>query len=202
MQEICRTNSFLREVRIMPTKTGSATKSSAKTSSKTEKALASSKVATKPPGKQSMAKKTTSGDSAVVAKKKKTAVKGPVQARTDLDIDHFRDLLLTERERYEAELEGIRSRSMDVEGSLPDEGESGDEDTADLAAAMMDKEIDLSVEDETMDLINAIDHALEKLEDGTYGICDISGEPIPKSRLELIPWASLTVACQAMSEGE
>lgn len=175
----------------MPTKTNSKT---------TGKALASSKATPKPPVKKSMAKKTSSGTTATVTKKKKIA--GPVQARTDLDIDHFRDLLLTERERYEAELEGIRSRSMDVEGSLPDEGESGDEDTADLAAAMMDKEIDLSVEDETMDLINAIDHALEKIEDGTYGICDISGEEIPKSRLELIPWASLTVACQAMSEGE
>lgn len=173
-----------------------------KTSSKTEKTLASSKVTTKSPVKQSMANKTSSGESTAVVKKKKTKVQGPEQARTDLDIEHFRTLLLTERERYEAELEGIRSRSMDVEGSLPDEGESGDEDTADLAAAMMDKEIDLSVEDETMDLINAIDHALEKIDDGTYGICDISGEAIPKSRLELIPWASLTVACQAMSEGE
>ncbi|HEY0074383.1 MAG TPA: TraR/DksA C4-type zinc finger protein [Abditibacteriaceae bacterium] len=151
-----------------------------------------------------MAKKTPSGTTATVTPTvtRKKKITGPVQARADLDIDHFRDLLLTERERYEAELEGIRSRSMDVEGSLPDDGESGDEDTADLAAAMMDKEIDLSVEDETMDLINAIDHALEKIEDGTYGICDISGEAIPKSRLELIPWASLTVTCQAMSEGE
>lgn len=162
--------------------------------------LVSSKVAAKPPGKQSMSKKISSGATKAAPKNKKTDV--PEQARRDLDIEHFRTLLLTERERYEAELEGIRSRSMDVEGSLPDEGESGDEDTADLASAMMDKEIDLSVEDEIMDLLNAIDHALEKIEDGTYGICDISGEAIPKSRLELIPWASLTVACQAMSEGE
>jgi RNA polymerase-binding protein DksA len=173
----------------MPTKTNSS------------KTVASSKVASKPPGKQSMTKKSSSG-SAPAASKRKGKVNAPEQARTDLDIEYFRSLLLTERERYEAELEGIRSRSMDVEGSLPDEGESGDEDTADLASAMMDKEIDLSVEDEIMDLLNAIDHALEKIEDGTYGICDISGDAIPKSRLELIPWASLTVACQAMSEGE
>ena len=177
----------------MPTKTSS-------------KPLASSKVATQPPIKQRMTKKTSGSPAPAKAKapaapKKKKKIEAPVQARQDLDIEHFCSMLLTERERYEAELEGIRSRSMDVEGSLPDEGESGDEDTADLASAMMDKEIDLSVEDETMDLINAIDHALEKIEDGTYGICDISGDEIPKSRLELIPWASLTVACQEMSEG-
>lgn len=166
-----------------------------------DKSVVSSKVASKSPGKQSMTKK-SSGSSTKAAPKHKKAIQAPAQARLDLDIEYFRNMLLTERERYEAELEGIRSRSMDVEGSLPDEGESGDEDTADLASAMMDKEIDLSVEDEIMDLLNAIDHALEKIEDGTYGICDISGEQIPKSRLELIPWASLTVACQAMSEGE
>src|SRR5215216_6561046 len=174
------------------------------TKTQTKPRAASLQVATKPPVKKSMEKKHIAGASngaapRVSARRFDAGVK---QQRTDLDIEHFRSLLQIERDRLEAELEGIRSRSMDVEGSLPDEGESGDEDTADLAAAMMDKEIDLSVEDEIMDLLSAIDHALEKIEDGTYGICDISGEAIPKSRLELIPWASLTVACQALSEGE
>lgn len=168
---------------------------------KTDKSLVSSKTGATPPRK-SMDKKPLNGVQSAVPKAVKHKIKPPKQARTDLDIEHFRSMLVVERERLESELEGIRSRSTDVEGSLPDEGESGDEDTADLATAMMDKEIDLSVEDEIMDMLNAVDHALEKMEDGTYGICDISGEPIPKSRLELIPWASLTVACQAMSEGE
>jgi len=127
---------------------------------------------------------------------------GGIQARIDLDIEHFRSLLLAERARMEAEREQIRNRSLDVDGALPDEGDSGDEDTADLASAMMDKEMDLSVEDEIEDILGAIDHALQKMEDGTYGICDISGNPIPQGRLELIPWASLTVECQALSEGE
>jgi RNA polymerase-binding transcription factor DksA len=50
-------------------------------------------------------------------------------------------------------------------------------------------------------MLGAIDHALQKIEDGTYGICDMSGQQIPKSRLELIPWAALTVECQALAEG-
>jgi hypothetical protein len=138
-----------------------------KTESKQGKTLASSKGVNKAPAKKSMTK-TTTGNTQEVASKKaapksRKKIAAPVQARTDLDVDYFRDLLLTERERYDAELEGIRSRTNDVEGSLPDEGESGDEDTADLAAAMMDKEIDLSVEDEIMDLLNAIDHAVEKI---------------------------------------
>lgn len=118
------------------------------------------------------------------------------------DVTHFRDLLLTERARLEEEREQIRSRSGSVDGALPEEGEGGDEDTADLASAMMDKEMDLSVEDEIEDLLGQVAHALRKLEDGTYGICDMSGERISKGRLELIPWAALTVECQAIAEGQ
>ena len=118
------------------------------------------------------------------------------------DTEHFRDLLLQERARLEEEREQIRSRSGSVDGALPEEGEGGDEDTADLASAMMDKEMDLSVEDEIEDLLGQVAHALCKLEDGTYGICDMSGEKISKGRLELIPWAALTVECQAIAEGQ
>ncbi len=169
---------------------------------------ASSKMGAKTPMQKGM-EKTIVAKKGAAPKKSAAPKKGAAgsivevdQQRTDLDIAHFRTLLQSERDRLDGELEGLRNRTMDVEGSLPDEGESGDEDTADLASAMMDKEIDLSVEDEIMDLLSSIDHALEKMEDGTYGICDISGEAIPRSRLELIPWASLTVTCQAMSEGE
>lgn len=122
------------------------------------------------------------------------------QQRTDLDIDHFRSLLIEERLRMEDELEQVRNRTTDMENGLPEEGESGDEDTADLASAMMDKEMDLSVEDDLEDVLTQVDRAFQKIEEGTYGICDVSGEPIPKSRLELIPFAILTVECQAMAE--
>ena len=121
---------------------------------------------------------------------------------TAQQLEHFQGLLLTERLRLEEEREQIRSRSGAVDGALPEEGEGGDEDTADLASAMMDKEMDLSVEDEIEDLLAAVDHALRKIQEGTYGICDMSGESIPPARLELIPWAALTVECQAISEGQ
>jgi DnaK suppressor protein len=122
------------------------------------------------------------------------------QQRTDLDVEHFRSLLIEERQRMEEELEQVRNRTTDMENGLPEEGESGDEDTADLASAMMDKEMDLSVEDELKDVLMQVDRAFQKIEEGTYGICDVSSEPIPNSRLELIPYATLTVECQAMAE--
>lgn len=122
-------------------------------------------------------------------------------SRKDLDIEYFRNLLLSERARLEAERDQLRNRGGEMDGAMPEEGE-GEEDTADMASAMMDKEFDLSVEDEIEELLASVDHALQKMDEGTYGVCDMSAEPIPRGRLELIPWASLTVECQALSEGE
>ena len=130
--------------------------------------------------------------------KTKTKVK---TQRPDLDLNHFRDLLIEERKRLEEELEQVRNRHTDMDNALPEEGEGGDEDTADLASAMQDKEFDLSVEDEITDILNQVDRAFQKFEEGTYGICDVSGKPIPPNRLEAIPYATLTVECQSLSEG-
>lgn len=141
----------------------------------------------------------TTKTSAKAVVSKASSVKSKLSAK---ELEHFHGLLLTERARLEEEREQIRSRSGSVDGALPEEGEGGDEDTADLASAMMDKEMDLSVEDEIEDLLAAVDHALQKLKEGTYGVCDMSGEPIPPGRLELIPWAALTVECQALAEGQ
>lgn len=138
--------------------------------------------------------------------KSKATVKPPKfaghkQERDELDMNHFRSLLVEERHRLEEELDTVRNRKTDMDNALPEEGEGGDEDTADLAAAMMDKEMDLSVEDELEEMLSQVDRAFQKIEEGTYGVCDVSDKHIPKSRLEVIPWATLTVECQSMSEG-
>lgn len=123
------------------------------------------------------------------------------QQRTDIDIEHYRQLLLDEMVRLEEERDYVRKSNSDMDGNLPEDAE-GDEDTTDLASSLMDKEMDLSVEEEIEETMAAIEHALRKMEDGTYGICDVSNAPIPKSRLELIPWASLTAQMQSMAEGD
>ncbi len=123
------------------------------------------------------------------------------QQRTDLDVEHYRQLLLDEMTRLEEERDYVRKGNSDMDGNLPEDAE-GDEDTTELATSLMDKEMDLSVEEEIEETMAAIEHALRKMEDGTYGICDVSNQPIPKSRLELIPWASLTAQMQSMAEGE
>jgi DnaK suppressor protein len=45
--------------------------------------------------------------------------------------------------------------------------------------------------------VTEIDHALERIDEGTYGRCVACGEPIPQERLQAVPWAALCVPCSA-----
>ena len=124
----------------------------------------------------------------------------PAQERKDLDVAYFRDRLLEEMKRLEEEREFLRRSASDMDGNLPEDAE-GDDDTVDLASSLMDKEMDMSFEEEIEETLSSIEHAFQKIDDGTYGICDVSGQPIPKGRLELLPWASLTAQMQEVAEG-
>ena len=125
----------------------------------------------------------------------------PKQEREDLDVAYFRDRLVEEMKRLEEEREYLRRSASDMDGNLPEDAE-GDDDTVDLASSLMDKEMDMGVEEEIEETLSSIEHAFQKIDDGTYGICDVSGLPIPKGRLELLPWAALTAQMQAMAEGD
>ena len=125
----------------------------------------------------------------------------PEQQRQDLDVAYFRNRLFEELQRLEEEREYVRHSSGDMDGNLPEDAEA-EEDTADLASSLMDREMDMSVEEEIEETMSSIERALQKIDEGTYGICDVSGQPIPKSRLELLPWSCLTAQMQAMAEGD
>jgi DnaK suppressor protein len=61
----------------------------------------------------------------------------------------------------------------------------------------VERERDLALSAQAMDAIAEIDRALEKLDEGTYGICERCEQQIPKERLRAIPWAALCVQCKA-----
>lgn len=70
-------------------------------------------------------------------------------------------------------------------GDVQFDDESGEGDS--LA---VERERDLALSAQARDMITAIDAALERMKDGTYGLSLVSGKPIPKERLEAIPWAT------------
>ena len=54
---------------------------------------------------------------------------------------------------------------------------------------------DVAIHDQLMHQIAAVEAALERVADGTYGICEVCGRPIAEERLEAIPWAATCVSC-------
>jgi len=71
-------------------------------------------------------------------------------------------------------------------------GEVGfDEEYADAGSATFEREKDLSLVNNLRDLLDKIDKAMAKIDEGTYGLCDRCGKPIEKARLKALPYANL-----------
>ena len=73
-------------------------------------------------------------------------------------------------------------------------------DITDRASEEIDRSFELRTRDRERKLINKIDAALQRIEDGSYGYCDETGEPISIKRLEARPVATLSLEAQEMHE--
>jgi len=73
---------------------------------------------------------------------------------------------------------------------------------ADSGTDNFDRDFALSLLSSDQDAIYEIEEALKRIEKNTYGICELTGKPIPKARLEAIPWTRFTVQAQAQLERE
>jgi RNA polymerase-binding protein DksA len=118
---------------------------------------------------------------------------------TAIDTEHFKQRLLGERGRAQEALERLQRED---EGQLEDEHEEiqSDNHPGDVATSLYDRELDYAFEDNVERVIAAIDAALQRIEDGTYGICENGGEQIPAERLEAIPWTTLCIDCKRKAE--
>lgn len=71
---------------------------------------------------------------------------------------------------------------------------------ADAGSDAYDRDFALSLLSQEQDSLYEIDEALKRLETGSYGVCEMSGKPIPHARLEALPFTRYTVQCQAELE--
>lgn len=107
----------------------------------------------------------------------------------------------TEIEKFKKRLHELRaqiSRSFKgaaAEAKNPEES-AGSQHQADLGTDDFDRTINMELTEREYNILRQIDRALEKIDDHTYGICDISGEEIPVARLEAVPYATMTVKAQ------
>ena len=143
-------------------------------------------------GAQTTAKKASA---AATAPKKKAAPRRKVTKSRfgEVFLEKQRQALLAERrrytehaERYEAEAEQLVNEREP--GDVQFDEESGEGDSI---AVERDRALQISARER--EEIAEIDAALARIADGTYGICVVSGKPIPKERLEAIPHASMRV---------
>jgi RNA polymerase-binding transcription factor DksA len=71
---------------------------------------------------------------------------------------------------------------------------------ADAGSDAYDRDFALNLLSQEQDALYEIEEAIKRVEDGTYGVCEMSGQKIPEARLEAIPFARLTVECQEKLE--
>jgi DnaK suppressor protein len=112
-----------------------------------------------------------------------------------VNVERFRELLLEERQRVSDSIEYLHHENS---GSMDDEApETGDADTATVT---VDREMDFSLEENSHQILNEIDAALARIDEGSFGMCARCGKPIGEERLEAMPYATLCIDCKRLEE--
>ena len=111
------------------------------------------------------------------------------------DIEAFRVQLEELKKEHTRTLDGTSSNVM-----TPDDSKGASQHHADAGTDDFGRTISIEVSTKELNVIKQIDRAIEKIDEGTYGICDVSGEKIPEKRLKAIPYATMTIGAQEMLE--
>lgn len=112
----------------------------------------------------------------------------------------------SEIERFKKRLEELKQQMTQLVRGASESVKSTDESKgysqhqADEGTDDFDRTISLEVTSKEFNILRQIDRALEKIDENTYGICDITGEDIPMPRLEAVPYATMTVKAQEKFE--
>ena len=114
-------------------------------------------------------------------------------------LERFRKRLEEEKSRleeqivdYERDLEEARLTESSSDRS-PDPG------NAEASSMKLEYAKELSIEQNTLDLLRKVDRALERVAAGAYGTCESCGTSIPVERLDVLPYSTLCVECAARS---
>jgi len=120
---------------------------------------------------------------------------------SDADLKHFETRLLEERARIMREMGHLENTLLKV-NPRDSAGEVGGYSfhMADAGTDSMEREISFDIASKEGRLLREIDDALRRIYNGVYGICEASGKPIARARLEALPWARYTIEEQANME--
>jgi DnaK suppressor protein len=108
------------------------------------------------------------------------------------------------RAELESEMAGLRADiarvAADIAERLTDAVRDAGDDTADAGTKAFEREHDLALAQNAQNLLDQGERALDRIDAGTYGVCESCGQPIGKARLMAFPRASLCVACKQREE--
>lgn len=195
--------------KVTKKKTGPAKSTKAQAASK----IAAKKVSTTPKKTKKIARKTTKSSEILKKNKPQTknnsrkitpANKQTIEDRnrlvihktymTKAELEHFRTLLVAKLKEITANVdhiqnEALRTSRQDATGDLS----SMPIHMADIGSDNFEQEFSLGLMDTERKIVQEIIMALRRIDEGTFGMCEGTGEPIPKARLEAYPWARYCV---------
>ena len=135
------------------------------------------------------------------SREKVSSTRTKKRSLTSADTEHFKQILLEKRREIlrnvnEFEDEALKKSRLDAAGDLS----SMPIHMADIGTDNYEQEFALGLMDSERKLLREIDDALGRIEQKTYGICEGTGKPIPKARLEAQPWAKYCIEYARMLE--
>lgn len=113
----------------------------------------------------------------------------------------FKKNLSEEKVRLEKELREIEVGNLNQSQSETSGENSYEDHFADSGTATFERERDLSLDRNARDILARVRQALDRIENGTYGICTHCGKEIDLARLEALPYADLCIVCKKKEEG-
>ena len=188
------------------------TSPAAKTSAK-QAATAAGSAAKKAPAKKTPARKATTKRVAMKTNENRTPATAPGKSAAHT-AETFKvkpgeyPWTAAELAELRAELEGevehlkeeIRDAEQEIAGLFRDGSDGAGNDQADVGSTTLERYHELSLANNARDMLNQIEFALTRIDDGTYGVCENCGNAIGKGRLQAFPRATLCVSCKERQE--
>jgi DnaK suppressor protein len=112
---------------------------------------------------------------------------------TKKELNDLRKRLQEERVELQRQASEIEEASFGTPQSDLTGEVSFDEEYADAGTATFERERDLSLTNNIRDLTEKVDRALDRIDQGTYGLCERCGKPIEKARIKALPYATLCI---------
>jgi len=110
-------------------------------------------------------------------------------------LQRFKKRLEEDRERLEEQIADYQRDLEEARLTESSSDRSPDPGNAEASSMKLEYAKELSIEQNTLDLLSKANRALERVEDGTYGTCESCGKAIPVERLEVLPYSTLCVEC-------